>query len=43
MNVKEIAALLAFESPFHFSNVFKQKTGMSPSQWRQRGFATDGA
>ncbi len=43
MNIKEIAATLAFESPFHFSNVFKQRTGMSPSQWRQRGLSTDGA
>ena len=42
MNVKEIAAALAFESPFHFSNVFKQKTGMSPSQWRQQGLVGKG-
>ena len=41
MNIKEIAAALAFESPFHFSNAFKQKTGMSPSQWRQRGHSTE--
>jgi AraC-like DNA-binding protein len=41
MNVKEIAASLAFESPFHFSHVFKQKTRMSPSQWRQQGLSTD--
>jgi len=33
-SVKEIANALAFESPFHFSNAFKRKTGMSPSQWR---------
>jgi hypothetical protein len=25
---------LGFESQFHFSNAFKQRTGMSPSQWR---------
>jgi AraC-like DNA-binding protein len=42
MNVKEIAAALAFESPFHFSNAFKRKTGASPSQWRQQGLATKG-
>jgi transcriptional regulator GlxA family with amidase domain len=35
MSIKEIAAALTFESPFHFSKVFKQKTGLSPSQWRQ--------
>ncbi|MBN2212094.1 MAG: helix-turn-helix transcriptional regulator [Sedimentisphaerales bacterium] len=36
MNVREIAASLAFESPFHFSHVFKRKTGVSPSLWRKR-------
>jgi AraC-like DNA-binding protein len=34
LSIKEIANALAFESPFHFSNTFKRKTGMSPSQWR---------
>jgi len=34
LSIKEIANSLAFESPFHFSNVFKRKTGLSPSQWR---------
>lgn len=34
LSIKEIANALAFESPFHFSNAFKRKTGMSPSQWR---------
>ena len=34
LSIKEIANTLAFESPFHFSNLFKRKTGMSPSQWR---------
>jgi transcriptional regulator GlxA family with amidase domain len=37
LSVKEIAASLHFENPFHFSNVFKQKTGMSPSRWRSGG------
>jgi AraC-like DNA-binding protein len=39
MSVKEVAAALAFENPFHFSNVFKQKTGTSPTQWRRSGSA----
>jgi AraC-like DNA-binding protein len=32
--LKHIARTLGFESPFHFSKAFKQRTGMSPSQWR---------
>jgi transcriptional regulator GlxA family with amidase domain len=35
LSVKEIATMLHFENPFHFSNVFKQKTGSSPSHWRR--------
>lgn len=35
LSVKEIAASLNFESPYHFSRMFKKKTaGMSPTQWR---------
>jgi AraC-like DNA-binding protein len=34
LSIKEIAAVLHFETPFHFSAVFRKKTGMSPSQWR---------
>jgi AraC-like DNA-binding protein len=34
LSIKEIAASLHFETPFHFSAVFKKKTGMSPSHWR---------
>jgi AraC-like DNA-binding protein len=37
VSVKEVASMLGFESPFHFSKAFKIKTGMSPSQWRTRG------
>ena len=43
MNVKEIAASLAFESQFHFSNVFKRKTGVSPSHWRKHFVAAEAA
>jgi len=34
LSIKEIAAALHFENPFHFSKTFKDKAGMSPSQWR---------
>jgi AraC-like DNA-binding protein len=34
MSIKEIASALHFENPFHFSKAFKEKAGMSPSQWR---------
>ncbi len=42
MSIKEVAAALAFENQFHFSNAFKRRTGMSPSQWRQRGMSAEG-
>ena len=34
--VKEVAYLLKFESPFYFSKLFKQKTGFTPLQFRNR-------
>ncbi|MBN2295026.1 MAG: helix-turn-helix transcriptional regulator [Pirellulales bacterium] len=38
LSVKEIATRLNFESPYHFSRMFKKKTaGMSPTQWRGGG------
>jgi AraC-like DNA-binding protein len=38
LSVKQIAARLHFESPYHFSKIFKKKTGdMSPTQWRGGG------
>jgi len=36
MSIKELATALKFESPYHFSTIFKKKTGMSPTQWRGR-------
>lgn len=34
LKIKVIAESLAFEDPLHFSRVFKQKVGVSPSQFR---------
>ena len=34
LTLKHVARSLGFESEFHFSKVFKQRTGMTPSQWR---------
>jgi AraC-like DNA-binding protein len=35
MTVKQIAQALGFESPFHFSRVFKRRTGVPPGHWRR--------
>lgn len=37
LSVQEIAARLAFDNAYDFSNAFKQRAGVSPTQWRQRG------
>ena len=50
LSVKDIAAALGFQNPYHFSKLFKKKTGVSPrpyrEQWRQgraeAGFAPRG-
>lgn len=34
MTVRQVAASLAFDDPYHFSKIFKEKTGYSPAQWR---------
>lgn len=33
-SVKEIANVLKFDDPYHFSKTFKQHAGMSPTEWR---------
>ncbi len=33
--IKTIAQMLGFESPFHFAKAFKQRTDVSPTQWRR--------
>lgn len=35
-NVTEVAALVGFEDPLHFSHLFKKHTGISPSEYRKR-------
>lgn len=35
MKIKEIAYLLGFYDPFHFSKSFKQKMGLSPKEYRK--------
>ena len=35
LSVKEIAAKLCFSDEYHFSNIFKEKVGCSPSQYRK--------
>ncbi len=35
-SVKEIAGLLGFDSPYHFSTQFKSRTGFAPLFWRRR-------
>jgi len=35
LTIKQIAATLRFENPYHFSQAFKKKVGVAPSQWRR--------
>jgi len=37
LTVKQIAIALPFQNPYHFSQLFKRKTGVSPSRYRQEG------
>lgn len=34
LSVKEVAYRLGFDDQYHFSRLFKKKTGIAPSQWR---------
>lgn len=34
LSVKQVALRLQFDDPYHFSRIFKKKTGRSPAQWR---------
>lgn len=34
LSIKEVAAAMSFENQYYFSRVFKKKTGLTPSQWR---------
>ncbi len=38
ISIQQIARTLGFCSVFHFSKVFKNKVGLTPTSWRQRGF-----
>lgn len=40
MAINEIAIHLQFDTPYHFSRIFKKKTGMTPTEWRN-GVARD--
>ncbi len=40
LSLKEIARDLQFADEYYFSNVFKQKTGMRPTEYRQSMFLT---
>lgn len=40
MNVSEIADVIGFLSPFHFSRLFKKKHGVSPKGFRERMWKT---
>jgi AraC-like DNA-binding protein len=35
ISIKEAAFRLGFDDPYHFSRLFKNKTGVSPSRWKQ--------
>jgi AraC-like DNA-binding protein len=41
--VKQIAGILGFQDLYHFSKIFKRKTGVSPLKWRSAGQLPDAA
>ena len=36
VQVKEVAARLRFDNQYYFARLFKKKTGVTPSAWRER-------
>jgi AraC-like DNA-binding protein len=34
LSVRQVAAAVGFNDPYHFSKIFKKHTGVSPTQWR---------
>lgn len=40
MSVRDISSYLSFEDEFYFSGLFRRKTGLSPTQYRNRQKAT---
>jgi len=34
MNISEVATLVGYDDPYHFSRMFKNETGQSPRAWR---------
>lgn len=41
VSVKEVAAQMNFENQYYFSRIFKKKTGITPSEWRQNVRSAD--
>lgn len=37
MQIKDVSDYLGYQDPFYFSKVFKRKTGISPSDYKNRG------
>ena len=36
LSIVEIANNLAFNNPYHFSEIFKEKIGLSPTEYRKK-------
>jgi transcriptional regulator GlxA family with amidase domain len=36
LSVKQISFRLGFTDPYHFSRIFKRKTGFAPLDWREK-------
>ncbi len=43
LSVKEVAYQLSFDTPYYFMRLFKNKTGMTPTQWRTFSRGSHGA